>query len=266
MKHDAEIETPDDDASLPMATSRRGAAPVICDRYRIRFAKTGLLRWIGHRDLLRLWERMLRRTGLQVTMTTGFHPRARIAFPSALPLGVEGLEEVVEIELAESISAEALRQRLIDDDQPGLAIGQVVQTATNGGNGDGSAYSPGLAKARHHSSEYEIEIPADFLLTEVDQAIQRLADMPVLTIVRKEKPITISVPHTFPDVARRGQQICVTQVESEGASLKITDLLDAMGLAELMPAGAIIRRTRLHLIDELQPNPLRSFLSSKATC
>ncbi len=266
MKQDTEIETSDDDAPLPSAAARRTGVPVICDRYRIRFSKMGLLRWIGHRDLLRLWERILRRTGLQVTMTTGFHPRARIAFPSALPLGVEGLEEVVEIELAESISAEALRQRLIDDDQPGLIIGDVVQTATNGGNGDGSAYSPGLAKARHHSSEFEVEIPADFPLAEVDQAIERLAAMSVLTIVRKEKPITVSVPHTFPDVCRREQQICITQIESEGASLKITDLLDAMGLAELMPAGAIIRRTRLHLIDELQPNPLRSFLTSKATC
>ena len=38
--------------------------PPIRDRYRIRFAKTGLLRWIGHRDLQRLWERLLRRAEL----------------------------------------------------------------------------------------------------------------------------------------------------------------------------------------------------------
>ena len=38
-------------------------------RYRIRFAKTGLLRWISHRDLARLWERLLRRARLQLSMT-----------------------------------------------------------------------------------------------------------------------------------------------------------------------------------------------------
>ena len=59
----------------------------IRDRYRIRFGKTGLLRWIGHHDLQRLWERLLRRADLRLSMSQGFHPKPRINFPSALALG-----------------------------------------------------------------------------------------------------------------------------------------------------------------------------------
>ena len=91
-------------------------------RYRIRFAKTGLLRWTSHRDLARLWERLLRRAQLQLSMTEGFHPKPRIGFPSALALGISGNNEVVELDLAERLTATELFQRLAQDDQPGLQL------------------------------------------------------------------------------------------------------------------------------------------------
>ncbi len=105
-------------------------------RYRIRFAKVDLLRWISHRDLARLWERLLRRAGLKLSMTEGFHPKPRVAFPSALALGVESLDEVVEIELAEDLSVSELLQRLCDDQQPGLLIHSVHRLPEGFGKAD----------------------------------------------------------------------------------------------------------------------------------
>ncbi len=100
--------------SEPSQTPRKPqpAEPALRIRYRIRFAKTGLLRWISHRDLARLWERLLRRAALKLSMTEGFHPKPRVGFPSALALGVESLDEVVEIELAEDLTPGELLQRL----------------------------------------------------------------------------------------------------------------------------------------------------------
>jgi len=223
---------------------------VVRDRFRIRFAKTGLLRWIGHRDLQRLWERMLRRSDLQLGMSTGFHPRARISFPSALALGIEGLDEVVEMELAQSITVEELRSRLIKDGQPGLTIGEIRLTAINGGNGGGSSYSPGLGKAIHDRSEYEIEIPETFDLAEVDRCIELVKSLDEISVKRKDKAVSASIRDSFPSIARRQNLICVTQFETAGVCLKVTELLEAMQLNELLPSGAIIRRTRLHLTDE----------------
>jgi hypothetical protein len=71
-----------------------------------------------------------------------------------------------------------------------------------------------------------------------------------ISVPRKEKTVTASVAESFPSISRREQFICITQLETVGASLKITDLLDAMNLSELLPRGAIIRRTRMHLTDE----------------
>src|SRR5439155_20976241 len=67
-------------------------------KVRLRFRKGGDLRLVSHHDLMRCFERMLRRAGLPYRSTAGFNPKPRLVFASALPLGVVGCEEVVELE------------------------------------------------------------------------------------------------------------------------------------------------------------------------
>ena len=65
-------------------------------RLRIRFSKQGDLRFISHRDLVRAFERLFRRTHMPLQMSEGFHPKTKMTFPSALALGVEARDEVME--------------------------------------------------------------------------------------------------------------------------------------------------------------------------
>jgi hypothetical protein len=53
-------------------------------------------------------ERLFRRAGLRLGMSEGFHPKPRLSFPSALAVGIEGLDEVMELELAQTYSADEL--------------------------------------------------------------------------------------------------------------------------------------------------------------
>jgi len=89
---------------------------------RIRFLKSGDLRFLSHHDLLRTFERMLRRAALPFRSTAGFHPLPKMAFASALALGVIGREEVVEIEFEGDIAADTIRERLSAQARPGLEI------------------------------------------------------------------------------------------------------------------------------------------------
>ena len=68
--------------------------------YRIRFEKAERMRFLSHHDLMRLFERAFRRTGLPLRMTEGYNPHPVISFPTALALGIESLDEVVEFELS----------------------------------------------------------------------------------------------------------------------------------------------------------------------
>jgi hypothetical protein len=71
-------------------------------RLRIVFSKTGSLRYTGHLDLQTVWERTVRRAGLPLAYTHGFHPGPKIQIASALPLGFIGRCEIVDIWLQES--------------------------------------------------------------------------------------------------------------------------------------------------------------------
>jgi hypothetical protein len=65
---------------------------------------------------------MLRRSALPFRSTQGFNPRPRLVFALSLPLGVIGCAEVVELELLDVLPVEEVRDRLIRQTPPGLAI------------------------------------------------------------------------------------------------------------------------------------------------
>jgi len=71
----------------------------------IKFSKDGLLRFLSHLDLLRLWQRALRRAGLPVAYSRGFNPHPRLSFASALPVGIASRAEYADLEFREEISA-----------------------------------------------------------------------------------------------------------------------------------------------------------------
>ncbi|MCJ2542687.1 TIGR03960 family B12-binding radical SAM protein [Thermostichus vulcanus] len=68
-------------------------------RFRITYGKTGDLRWLGHLDLMRLWERACRRAGLPLAFSGGYHPMPRLSNANALPIGQVGSGEILDVEL-----------------------------------------------------------------------------------------------------------------------------------------------------------------------
>ena len=68
-------------------------------RLRVRFEKTGKIRFIGHRDVARVTERAVRKVGLPVVYSEGFSPRMRLSFGLALPTGYESDGEYLDLPL-----------------------------------------------------------------------------------------------------------------------------------------------------------------------
>lgn len=233
-------------------------------RYRVRFGKTGLLRWIGHTDLAKLWERLGRRAELNFSMTEGFHPKPRIAFPSALALGVESLDEVVEIELAEELTPGELLQRLIADNQPGLTMRSVTRLPE------------GFGKAQLMLSEYIVTPPENPDWDALGSAIMALKDAGTMTIQRKKKTLTFDVAENLPVVeigtynvsdsgAGEASTIDVLKlslVAAEGASLKPSDVLAALELQDWIENGATITRLATRLKKEFEDTNCDNYAES----
>jgi len=71
--------------------------------YRLEYSRTGNTRLLGHLEVIQLFYRALRRTGLPVNYSQGFNPTPRVTFSPALPLGTESLAEYLIIDLAEPL-------------------------------------------------------------------------------------------------------------------------------------------------------------------
>ncbi len=83
-------------------------------RVRITFSKQGALRYTGHLDLHRLWERAMRRAELPISYSQGFHPQPKISLAAALPLGFASRAEMLDVRLNEEIPVEDISSRLKD--------------------------------------------------------------------------------------------------------------------------------------------------------
>lgn len=73
---------------------------------RFRFTREEGLKFIGHLDILRLFERALKRSGLAVSHTQGFNPRMKLIFGLPMALGLTSVSEYADIELDREMPAE----------------------------------------------------------------------------------------------------------------------------------------------------------------
>ena len=76
------------------------------------FAKGPEVRWLGHLDLMRVFERAIRMSGVNVVYTQGFNPHAKMSIASALPLGATADNEIVTIHLAAPVDIKGVISRL----------------------------------------------------------------------------------------------------------------------------------------------------------
>ncbi len=80
----------------PYAVQWLGAMSEETVRYRAVYEKKGRARFLSHIDLIQVLQRAFRRAGIAVRQTQGFHPKPDFSYGPALPLGMEGLKEVLE--------------------------------------------------------------------------------------------------------------------------------------------------------------------------
>lgn len=90
--------------------------------FRLTFGKKGDLRFVSHLELAHLFYRAAKRAGLMLHHSEGFHPMPRIVFERALPVGVESLREIVDMEVEGRMSSTELKERLNQNLPEGIEI------------------------------------------------------------------------------------------------------------------------------------------------
>ena len=96
-------------------------------RLRITYRKDGPARYIAHLDVMRTWERAIRRAKLPLAYTQGFSPHPRIAFAAPLPVGTLGRREQMEVWLEDGVEPAEIRRRLEESLPAGLDVEEVEE-------------------------------------------------------------------------------------------------------------------------------------------
>lgn len=79
---------------------------------RIFFDKFNDMRFISHLDMLRFMDRILKKAHIDMRYSQGFHPRPKISFGNPVSLGTEAFNEVMDIEILNSISNEEIKEKI----------------------------------------------------------------------------------------------------------------------------------------------------------
>lgn len=91
-------------------------------KVRIKFSKEGYLKFIGHLDTMRYFQKALRRAKLPVAYSEGFSPHIVMSFASPLGVGVTSTGEYFDVQFTENISTKEIQKRLNETMVEGMQI------------------------------------------------------------------------------------------------------------------------------------------------
>ena len=83
-------------------------------RYVIKFTKGDNIKFIGHLDLMRTIQRIIKRSGLPVEYSKGFNPHMSLSIAQPLSVGVYSDGEYLDLVLTEELSCEDVINKLND--------------------------------------------------------------------------------------------------------------------------------------------------------
>jgi len=215
-------------------------------RLRFTYSKGEALKYISHLDLARAWERAFRRARLPVAYSQGFNPHPRFQMAAALPVGVTGTSELIDVWLTQPMSCAEALTRL----QPALPRDLEISHAE-----EVDLRAPAL-QALMRAADYRAVVHTGEPPEAVESRTRALMACPSIPRRRMQKgdwqtydlrPLIQAV-----GVAKAGEGILLLDMRLEASPQgagRPEEVLDALGLA---PSRHSVERTRLYF--EAGPN------------
>jgi len=146
-------------------------------RVRITFARGENTRYVGHLDIVRTWERIIRRAQLPIAYSEGFNPHPRLTFAAALPVGCTSDQEVLDVILSLACDLADVRRRLDEAVPEGIRVVDVAETP----------YSAPALQTQTRAAEYTFLPPTDESVEQAQARVQALLDAESIERTRRDK-------------------------------------------------------------------------------
>ena len=204
-------------------------------RVRITFTKQNALRYIGHLDLHRLWERALRRASLPLSYSQGFHPQPKISLAAALPLGFSSRNVVLDVRLNEDVATEDISARLTDNLPPDIKVLDVQEVDER---------LPAM-QTLVLSAAYDVHLTEPIDGSELKRRVEALMNSESLIRERRGKTYDLRPLIEMLSIITQADGkawLKMTLAAREGATGRPEEVLTAL---EIEPETAKVERTRL---------------------
>ena len=206
-------------------------------RIQITFTTQRALRYTGHLDLHKLWERAARRAGLPLAYSLGFHPQPKMSIAAALPLGFSSRCEVLDMRLEWDIPFDGLRDKLQTTLPTGIQVLSIEQADERG---------PAL-QTQVVSAEYEVHLTESVDGSDLKRKVDSVMESESILRTRRGKqydlrPLILSLKYD----EGKSPVIHMLLSAKEGATGRPEEVLDVLGIAF---EGTRIERTRLNFLS-----------------
>lgn len=167
-------------------------------RVRLKLSKQGRASMVGHLEYLTMFQRALRRAGLPVRFSQGFHPAPKVSYLEALPMGVSSEAELVDLELTHVMPIGEIIKRLNVQLPDGFKI-------TEGSMIPWKSHSPSASVA---SSCYRIPLPKGYAKDLTERILAFLeSDQVLVTRLKKGQRQQIDLRPEVLEISQVGQEL-----------------------------------------------------------
>lgn len=206
-------------AAASAAASPAAGAQEITARVRLRYSRTGRVRFLSHLDFMTLFHRTAVRAGVPVAFSQGFNPHPKISFGPALPVGMESEAEYLDMEIDPLADLLAITKALNRALPQGIRILEARVVPKKAASLSGSI-------AKHH---YAVDVPAERSGDLAGRIVSLLGRSRVLVRRKdKEKNIRPGIASIEARERAEGTVLEIVLQEAYGAAPRVQDVLEQL--------------------------------------
>lgn len=212
-------------------------------KVRLRFSKTGPLKFIGHLDVMRYFQKLFRRANIPVSYSEGFSPHQILSFSHPLPLGMESTGEYADIVLSDSISTQDALRAIKEQSVSGISVMSFKMIPDKCEN----------AMASVRASRYQVDFINGNPFENINVLIDEILSCPEILVNKKTKKsekIENIRPLIFELKAVKENPLCLEMLISSGSVSNLKPELVIEALSQKSDTSIDMDTVKITRVDQ----------------